>query len=111
MNLEWGHIMHLQADGDIDMSWWNDTKNAVPLTNFIIWMSGYLHLDTVKAFVSPDSFNSPEKGFWEVETLSLRDFPQQLRNLECEMFAAKHKEQVHVLPQQYMELKMDKRNG
>jgi hypothetical protein len=36
----------------------------------------------VKAFVSPDPVNAPEKGFWQVETASLRDWPQQLRTFE-----------------------------
>ena len=35
----------------------------------------------VKAFQSPDP-NRPELGFWQVETASLRDFPQQLRIFE-----------------------------
>ena len=39
-------------------------------------------LNTVKAFISPDPVNSPEKGFWQVETPSLRDFPQQFRTFE-----------------------------
>jgi hypothetical protein len=39
-------------------------------------------LNTVKAFVSPDPVNAPEKGFWQVETPSLRDFPQQFRTFE-----------------------------
>ena len=33
---------------------------------------------TVKAFVSRTG-QRPEKGFWQVETSSLRDFPQQFR--------------------------------
>jgi hypothetical protein len=44
-----------------------------------MWISGHRHLNTVKAFLSPDPLNAPEKGFWEVETSSLRDFPQQFR--------------------------------
>jgi hypothetical protein len=31
---------------------------------------------------SPDPTNHPEYGFWEVETPSLRDFPQQFRTWE-----------------------------
>jgi hypothetical protein len=42
----------------------------------------FCHLNTVKAFKSPDPVKAPEKGFWEVETSSLRDFPQQLRTFE-----------------------------
>jgi len=44
--------------------------------NLIMWIAGHRHLNTVKAF--PDTAN-PENGFWQVETSSLRDFPQQFR--------------------------------
>jgi metallophosphoesterase (TIGR03768 family) len=47
--------------------------------NFIMWIAGHRHLNTVKAF--PDTAN-PENGFWQVETSSLRDFPQQFRMFE-----------------------------
>ena len=52
--------------------------------NFIMWMSGHRHLNTVKAFVSPDA-NHPENGFWEVETSSLREFPQEFRTFEVDL--------------------------
>jgi len=75
-----------------EMGWWVNPQNAVTLPdliaelqshpNFIMWLSGHRHLNTVKAFISPDSLNAPEKGFWEVETSSLRDFPQQFRTFE-----------------------------
>jgi hypothetical protein len=47
-----------------------------------MWIAGHRHLNTVKAFVSPDPVGAPEKGFWQVETSSLRDFPQQFRTFE-----------------------------
>jgi len=75
-----------------EMGWWTDPKNAVTLPdliaelqshpNLIMWVSGHRHLNTVKAFISPDPVNVPEKGFWEVETSSLRDFPQQFRTFQ-----------------------------
>jgi len=75
-----------------EMGWWTDPKNAVTLPelvaelhshpNLLMWISGHRHLNTVKAFISPDPVNAPEKGFWEVETASLRDFPQQFRTFE-----------------------------
>jgi len=75
-----------------EMSWWLDPKNAVTLPNLIaelqshpnliLWIAGHRHLNTVKAFLSPDPVNAPEKGFWQVETSSLRDFPQQFRTFE-----------------------------
>ena len=46
--------------------------------NFILWISGHRHLDTVTAFPSTDKDHA-ENGFWEVETRSLREFPQQFR--------------------------------
>jgi len=75
-----------------EMGWWTDPKNAVTLPdlvaefqshpNLIMWVAGHRHLNTVKAFISPDPVNAPEKGFWQVETSSLRDFPQQFRTFE-----------------------------
>ncbi len=75
-----------------EMGWWTDPQNAVTLPdlitelqshpNLIMWIAGHRHLNTVKAFISPDPVNAPEKGFWQVETSSLRDFPQQLRTFE-----------------------------
>jgi metallophosphoesterase (TIGR03768 family) len=46
--------------------------------NLILWLSGHVHRNTVTAFPSPDPAR-PELGFWEVETASLRDFPQEFR--------------------------------
>jgi len=57
-----------------------DTLQNTP--NLLMWIAGHRHFNTVKAFVSPDPVNSPEKGFWQVETSSLRDFPQQFRTFE-----------------------------
>jgi metallophosphoesterase (TIGR03768 family) len=96
-----GQLMIIAAHVPIDvevtaphseMGWWTDPQNAVSLPglleelqshpNFILWISGHRHLNTVKAFQSPDPANAPEKGFWQVETSSLRDFPQQFRTFE-----------------------------
>ena len=76
--------------------WWIDptapTQNGVDLAtlvttlqntpNLLMWIAGHRHFNTVKAFVSPDRVKSPEKGFWQVETSSLHDFPQQFRTFE-----------------------------
>jgi hypothetical protein len=76
-------------------NWWTDpittTDNAVTLKelvdtlqntpNLLMWIAGHRHLNTVKAFISPDPAK-PEKGFWQVETSSLRDWPQQFRTFE-----------------------------
>jgi metallophosphoesterase (TIGR03768 family) len=50
-------------------------------SNFILWAAGHRHYNKVTPFKSPDP-NHPELGFWEVETSSLRDFPQQFRTFE-----------------------------
>ena len=49
--------------------------------NLILWVAGHRHVNTVAAFQSPDPAR-PELGFWQVETSSLRDFPQQFRMFE-----------------------------
>jgi metallophosphoesterase (TIGR03768 family) len=49
--------------------------------NLLMWIAGHRHFNTVKAIKS-DDVNKPERGFWQVETASLRDFPQQFRNFE-----------------------------
>ena len=46
--------------------------------NLLLFMAGHRHLNTVTPQPSPDPAH-PENGFWEVETPSLRDFPQQFR--------------------------------
>jgi metallophosphoesterase (TIGR03768 family) len=76
------------------VGWWTDTQNAVSLEglvnelqshpNLIMWLAGHRHMNTVKAFVSPDPAH-PENGFWQVETSSLRDFPQQFRTFEIDL--------------------------
>jgi len=49
--------------------------------NLILWISGHRHINTVTPLKSPDD-TRPELGFWEVETASLRDFPQQFRTFD-----------------------------
>ena len=49
--------------------------------NFILWLAGHQHNNQVTPFISSDS-KHPEYGFWEVQTASLRDFPQQFRTFE-----------------------------
>lgn len=53
--------------------------------NLLMWISGHRHLNVVKAFKSPDPVNYPERGFWQVETSSLREFPQQFRTFEISL--------------------------
>ena len=79
------------SDGDSTAT----MTNAVDLTelvnklqstpNLLMWIAGHRHVNHVKAFISPDPVNEPEKGFWQVETSSLRDFPQQFRTFEISL--------------------------
>lgn len=48
--------------------------------NFLLWIAGHRHVNVIKAFPGP----TPEQGFWQVETSSLRDYPQQFRTFEVE---------------------------
>jgi len=50
-------------------------------SNLILWLAGHQHNNQVTPFASLD-FNHPELGFWEVQTASLRDFPQQFRTFD-----------------------------
>lgn len=84
-----------------EVEWWEAEKdphatrrNAVTLTglvsvlqstpNLLMWVAGHLHRNTVKAFLPPSGAGA-EHGFWEVETSSLRDFPQQFRTFEVNL--------------------------
>jgi hypothetical protein len=53
-------------------------------SNLILWISGHRHINTVTPQPAPKLPvpKGPEFGFWEVETSSLRDFPQQFRTFE-----------------------------
>jgi metallophosphoesterase (TIGR03768 family) len=46
--------------------------------NLILLVAGHRHLNTITSFVSSDAAH-PENGFWQVETKSLREFPEQFR--------------------------------
>jgi metallophosphoesterase (TIGR03768 family) len=82
------HIPIGVEESGSELGWWNDARNAVSQTdlinelqkhpNFILWIAGHRHLNTVKAF----SGAAPENSFWQIETSSLRDFPQQFRTFE-----------------------------
>jgi hypothetical protein len=49
--------------------------------NLILWIAGHRHINVVTPQRAPQG-KGPEFGFWEVETSSLRDFPQQFRTFE-----------------------------
>lgn len=46
--------------------------------NLILWVSGHRHVNVITPQAGPDAQHS----FWEVETSSLRDFPQQFRTFD-----------------------------
>jgi len=50
-------------------------------SNLILWISGHRHRNTVTPQPAPAG-KTAEFGFWEVETASLRDFPQQFRTFK-----------------------------
>jgi len=56
-------------------------KQLQSFSNLLLWVSGHRHLNTVTAFPSKDA-SHPENAFWEVETKSLREFPQQFRTFD-----------------------------
>ena len=67
------------------------TNTIIPLTNLLatlhtypnllLWMCGHTHQNNIIPQPSPYP-DRPEYGFWEVETASLRDFPQEFRAWE-----------------------------
>lgn len=46
--------------------------------NLVMWIAGHRHLNTITPMPSPD-LTHPERGFWVVETSSLREYPQEFR--------------------------------
>ncbi len=92
------HVPLAVASIGSEVEWWESDKdanavqqNAVTLTqlvavlqntpNLLMWIAGHRHYNTVKAFTPPPT-GGPVNGFWQVETASLRDHPQQFRTFE-----------------------------
>lgn len=84
-----------------EMEWWDSAKdsnanlqNAVSLAdliatlqntpNLLLWVAGHRHQNAIKAFLPPAG-GQPHNGFWQVETSSLRDFPQQFRTIQIQL--------------------------
>jgi hypothetical protein len=63
----------------------NDSTQLIPellkFPNLILWLAGHQHNNQVTPFASPHP-DQPELGFWEVQTASLREFPQQFRTID-----------------------------
>ena len=74
---------------DSYIGWWSNAyvlessliEKLHEYPNLLMWIAGHRHLNAITAFKSPDA-NRPELGFWQVETPSLREFPQQFRTFE-----------------------------
>lgn len=82
---------------DTFMDWFDNSanpssmQNAVTLPgllaelhnhpNLLMWIAGHRHVNTIKAFITDDPAK-PERGFWQVETSSLFNFPQQFRTFD-----------------------------
>ena len=56
--------------------------------NLILWMAGHRHVNVVTP--QPDPSGDPTLGFWEVETCSLRDHPQQFRTFDIRRNQRQH---------------------
>jgi hypothetical protein len=71
------------------IGWWSEafvTESALiaklnTYPNLLAWIAGHRHVNKVTAFKSPDP-KHPELGFWEIESSSLREFPEQFRTFE-----------------------------
>jgi len=52
--------------------------------NLILWISGHRHINTISSQPYDPAIpgHGPANSFWEVETASLRDFPQQFRTFD-----------------------------
>ncbi|OYY17603.1 MULTISPECIES: TIGR03768 family metallophosphoesterase [unclassified Polynucleobacter] len=92
------HVPLAVAPIGSEMEWWESSRdpnaklhNAITLTdliseiqangNVICLLAGHRHVNAIKAFKSPPGA-PPEYGFWQIETSSLHDFPQQFRTLQ-----------------------------
>ena len=92
------HVPLAVAPIGSEMEWWESSHdphaklhNAISLADLIAeiqasgqvlcWLAGHRHVNTIKAFKAPSGV-PPENGFWQIETSSLHDFPQQFRTLQ-----------------------------
>jgi metallophosphoesterase (TIGR03768 family) len=90
-----GRLMIIAAHCPIGIStpdheWWSKNASISENTlidklhtypNLILWIAGHRHQNIATAFPSSDP-SRPELGFWEVETASLREFPQEFRTFD-----------------------------
>jgi metallophosphoesterase (TIGR03768 family) len=77
------------VDGNTSSGWYPDAyisqtafiAKLNTYSNLILWIARHRHFNTVTPFRSPNS-NHPEFGFWQVETSSIMEYPQQFRTFE-----------------------------
>lgn len=74
-------LMGYPTTTDSDINSTNLVTKLNTYSNLVLWITGHRHRNVVTARKSSDATH-PELGFWEVETASLRDFPQQFRIFE-----------------------------
>ncbi|MBK8884369.1 MAG: TIGR03768 family metallophosphoesterase [Bacteroidales bacterium] len=67
------------ADAEVTEETLIDSLHNYP--NLMLWISGHRHVTAVTPLPSADPAH-PENGFWQVETPSLKDFPQQFRTFD-----------------------------
>ena len=88
-----GKLMIIFAHIPVEIISYGATKPPVTSTalltklsaypNLILWISGHRHRNVIAPRPSIDpNYTGKEYGFWEVETASLRDFPQEFRTFE-----------------------------
>lgn len=92
------HVPLAVAPIGSEMEWWESSRdpyarlnNAISLADLVTeiqdngqvlcWLAGHRHVNTIKAFKAPPGA-PPENGFWQIETSSLHDFPQQFRTIQ-----------------------------
>jgi hypothetical protein len=69
----------IQTNSPVSLTNLLATLHSYP--NLLLWMCGHTHQNNIVPQPSPDP-DHPECGFWEVQTASLRDFPQEFRTFE-----------------------------
>ncbi len=91
-----GQLMIIAAHEPVDLiglatdgSTYSPISSAQLLTklssypNLILWIAGHRHRNVVTPFPSSDpNYTGPQYAFWQVETSSTRDFPQEFRTFE-----------------------------
>jgi hypothetical protein len=73
----WADFLVKRFEGPTEVELLEELYNT---PNLLMWIAGHRHLNSISVFKAPHDDNS--RSFWQVETSSLRDFPQQFRTFE-----------------------------